>query len=128
MKPIKDDDERCFRQDAQRKTLRIPPPKKISDALSNLMARKGYGRVLSAGALGDAWQTAAGERLAGHSLPGAVKRGVLEVLVRSSAVLQELTFAKHKIVKQLKELCPHENIRDVKFKVGQIGNEESKRA
>jgi len=96
MKPITDEDERHFRQDAQRKTIRIPPPKKIADALSNLMARKGYARVLAVSALDDAWQAAAGERLAGHSRPGVVKRGVLEVVVRSSAVLQELTFAKTK--------------------------------
>ena len=120
MKPRTDDDEKHFRQDAQRKTIRIPPPKKIADALSNLMARKGYARVLAASALGDAWQTAAGQRLGNHSRPGNVKRGVLEVVVRSSAVLQELTFAKTKILKHLIEHCPSEQIRDVKFKVGAI--------
>ncbi len=120
MKPIKDDEERHFRQDAQRKTRHIPPPKKIGAALNNLMARQGYARVLATGALDDAWQAAAGKRLAGHSRPGVVKRGVLEVLVRSSAVLQELTFAKTKILKQLLVSCPNETIRDVKFKVGAI--------
>jgi hypothetical protein len=59
MPPRKDDDEKHFRQDAARKTVRIPPPKKISDALSNLMARKGYARVLAVSALGDAWLAAA---------------------------------------------------------------------
>ena len=84
------------------------------------MARQGYARVLAISAFDDAWQAAAGERLAGHSRPGVVKRGVLEVLVRSSAVLQELTFAKTKIMKQLLATCPSEKIRDVKFKVGAI--------
>jgi predicted nucleic acid-binding Zn ribbon protein len=115
-----DDDERDFRADAKRKVIRPPPPKKMAEALSSLMARKGYARVLSVSAMDSAWQTAAGPRLAGHSRPGVVNRGVLEVLVRSSAVLQELTFAKIKIVKQLKELCPNEKIRDVKFKVAAI--------
>jgi len=120
MPPRTDDEEQQFRHDAKRKSIRIPPPKRMADVLSGLMARKGYARVLSAGALQSAWQQAAGERLAGHSRPGVVSRGVLEVLVRCSAVLQELTFAKTKIVKQLRETCPNEHIRDVKFRVGAI--------
>jgi predicted nucleic acid-binding Zn ribbon protein len=113
-----DDDEQRFQQDAQRKTTRIRQPKKLADVLSGLMARKGYARVLAVSALDAAWQAAVGERLAGHSRPGVVSSGKLDVLVRSSAVLQELTFAKSKILKQLKENCPNENIRDVKFRVG----------
>jgi predicted nucleic acid-binding Zn ribbon protein len=120
MAKLTDDSEKHFRQDAARKTVRIPPPKKMADVLSGLMARKGYARVLAVSALDDAWQAAAGQRLAGHSRPGVVKRGVLEVVVRSSAVLQELTFAKAKILKQLITSCPDEKLRDVKFKVGAI--------
>jgi predicted nucleic acid-binding Zn ribbon protein len=115
-----DPDERNFRDDARRKTIRLPAPKKMADVLSGLMSRKGYARVLSVSAFDAAWQQAAGERLSGHSRPGVVKRGVLEVLVRSSAVLQELTFAKTKIMKQLVELCPNERIRDLKFKIAAI--------
>jgi predicted nucleic acid-binding Zn ribbon protein len=118
--PAQSDDERNLRSDLKRKAYRIPPPKKISDVLGGLMARKGYARVLSIGALDDAWQAAVGPRLAGHSRPGVVKRGVLEVLVRSSAVLQELTFAKSKLLKQLLTACPNEKIRDLKFKVGAL--------
>ena len=114
------DDEATFRDDAKRKVIRLPMAKKMADVLSGLMARKGYARVLSVSALDGAWQKAAGERLAGHSRPGVVKRGVLEVLVRSSAVLQELTFAKPKIMKQLAEHCPGEKIKDLKFKVAPI--------
>ena len=110
-------DESTFRSDAKRKTIRIPPPRKMADVLGGLMARQGYARVLATSNLESVWRQAAGERLAGHSRPGVVKRGVLEVLVRSSAVLQDLTFAKAKIVKQLIEQCPSEKIRDVKFRV-----------
>ena len=120
MARITDDDERNLHSDIKRKTLRIPPPKKIADALSNLMARKGYARVLSIGALDDAWQAAVGPRLAGHSRPGAIKKGVLEVIVRSSAVLQELTFGKTKILRQLAANSQGEPVRDVKFKIGAI--------
>jgi predicted nucleic acid-binding Zn ribbon protein len=115
-----DDDERCLRDDLKRKVIRLPVAKKMADALSSLLARKGYARVLSTSALDTAWQQAVGPRLAGHARPGAVTRGVLEVLVRSSAVVQELTFAKSKIMKKLAELCPQEKIRDVKFRVAPL--------
>ena len=52
--------------------------------------------------------------------PGNVRRGVLEVLVRNSSVLQELGFLKAKIVKTLTKLVPEQQIRDVRFRVGTI--------
>ena len=49
-----------------------------------------------------------------------MKRGVLEVLVSNSSVLQELAFLKTKAVKTLKQLVPEQQIRDVRFRVGAI--------
>ncbi len=114
------EDERNFLSDAKRKQIRIPTTKKMAEALSKLMARKGYGRVLASGALAAAWQEAAGERLAGHTRAGNVSRGVLEVFVRSSAVLQELTFAKSQILKRLIANSTESKIRSLKFKLGAI--------
>src|SRR5687767_14062815 len=120
MPPSKDEDERNFRGDAKRKQFRIAAPRKVAEELSTLMARKGYGRVLASAALEEAWRAAAGDRLSSHSRVGNLTRGVLEVLVRNSAALQELTFAKVKVVKKLIEACPDQKIRDVKFKVGSL--------
>ncbi|MCA9163541.1 MAG: DUF721 domain-containing protein [Pirellulaceae bacterium] len=94
-------------------------PKKAADVVSGLLARRGYARVQSAGASLQAWQAAAGA-LAKKSRPGNVKRGVLEVIVANSIVLQELTFQKKRIVQRLAELLPDEKIRDVRFRVGAI--------
>ncbi len=114
------EDERNFLNDAQRKQRYLPTTKKVGEALSKLMARKGYGRVLASGALAAAWQEAAGERLAGHTRAGNVSRGVLEVFVKSSAVLQELTFAKSQILKRLIVNSTESKIRNLKFKLGAI--------
>jgi predicted nucleic acid-binding Zn ribbon protein len=95
-------------------------PRHIGDVLSQLIARRGYARVQSAGAFAEAWSQAAGERLAKCTRAVAVKRGVLEVLVGSSTLAQELGFEKKNLVKKLTGLLPDEKIRDVRFKVGPL--------
>ncbi len=94
-------------------------PKKIGDVMAGLLARKGYARVQAATACETAWKEAAG-KLAAHSRPGNVNRGVLEVVVRNSAALQELTFQKKKLLKRLQEKLPDEKIADIRFRVGTI--------
>ena len=115
-----DDDERNLHSDYRRKQVRIRPPQKMSDVLSQLLAKKGYAHVQTAAACTAAWQQAAGSRFGKDSRPGNVRRGVLEVLVRNSAVLQELTFMKAQLIKQLIQLAPDQNVRDLKFRVGVI--------
>jgi predicted nucleic acid-binding Zn ribbon protein len=95
-------------------------PQKISEVLSGLLARRGYAQVQLASDYGQAWQEAAGEQFALHSRPGIVRRGVLEVAVRNSAVLQELTFRKKHLLQQLDRLLPQQNIRDLRFRVAAI--------
>ena len=99
---------------------RYSDPKHIGDVLSQLIARRGYARVQSAGALTEAWGTAAGERWTSCTRAMAVRRGVLEVLVGNSTLAQELGFQKKTLVKRLAELLPEEKIRDLKFRVGPL--------
>lgn len=95
-------------------------PRHIGDVLAQLMARRGYARVQAAGAFAEAWRTAAGEKWATRTRALAVKRGVLEVLVGSSTLAQELGFQKKALVRELAQLVPDEKIRDLKFKVGPL--------
>ncbi len=95
-------------------------PKPIGNILAQLMARRGYARVESAGLSAEAWRQAAGEQLAALSRPGQVRRGVLEVLVTSSTLVQELGFQKQQLLKRLHELLPDEKIGDLRFRVGPI--------
>lgn len=120
MNATPDQDLDDLRRDAERKQYRRALPKKMGDVLSNLLARKGYARVLSTSAFSAAWQEAAGQRLAAHSRAGDVKRGVLEITVRNSAVLQELTFAKRGLLQRLVALLADQKIKDVRFKVGTL--------
>jgi predicted nucleic acid-binding Zn ribbon protein len=115
-----DDDLTSINARYDQRRPKIRPPKKMADVLSNLLSKRGYGRVLATSNLDDAWQAAIGSRFAGDTRCGNVKRGVLEVLVSSSAVLQELTFSKKQILSKLQSSSPEQNIKDVKFKVGAI--------
>lgn len=95
-------------------------PRHIGDVLSQLLARRGYARVQSGGACGEMWRQAAGEALASCSRATQVKRGVLEVVVENSLVMQEIGFQKTALVKRMAELLPGEGIRDLRCRVGAL--------
>ena len=94
--------------------------RKMGDVLNDLIARRGYAQVQTIAECAGAWRDAAGADFARHSRAGHVRRGVLEVIVRNSAVLQELSFQKKKIVKRLAQSAAGRQIRDVRFRVGEI--------
>jgi len=92
--------------------------KPIGDVLSRLLARRGYAQVQQSTDLQAAVSHAVGKTLAKHCRPGKLSRGVLEIHVRNSSVLQELTFQKKYVLGKLTRA--EEKIRDLKFRVGQI--------
>ena len=87
--------------------------------MPQLMARRGYARLLSHDEFQEAWQEASGT-LSQQSRPGQLRRGVLEIIVSNSVVMQELTFQKRKLLRHLSERLPHQKIRDLRFTVGTI--------
>jgi len=95
-------------------------PKHVADLLSSLMSRRGYAQQKSAADCTSAWQNAVGSELAKDSRAGDVRRGVLEVIVRNSVLMQELTFQKRQLIKRLGRLVPERKIRDIRFRVGSI--------
>ncbi len=67
-----------------------------------------------------AWRTAAGEFLAGQTRCGQMRRGVLEVAVASSILMQEITFRKAALLKELTRLLPDAQIKDLRLRVGVV--------
>ena len=120
MPNVPDETERNLHDDYRRKHIRIPPPKPMRDVLSQLLAKRGYAQIQTAATCEAAWRQAVGDKLAGHTRPGNVRRGILEVLVRNSSVLQELSFVKAKAVKTLTRLIPEQQIKGLRFRVGVI--------
>ena len=95
-------------------------PRQIADILSELVARRGYARVQATATYAEAWRDAAGEMMCKYTRPGTIKRGVLEVVVANSILVQELTFQKPAILKRLATLLPQEQIRDLRCRVGKV--------
>jgi predicted nucleic acid-binding Zn ribbon protein len=95
-------------------------PRRIGDILSELLARRGYAREQSGDKCAEAWREAAGDVLASCSRATQVRRGVLEVWVNNSTMVQEIGFQKAAIIKRLAETLPDENIRDLKLRLGSI--------
>jgi predicted nucleic acid-binding Zn ribbon protein len=83
------------------------------------MARRGYARLLSHDEFQEVWQQASGA-LSVHSRVGQLRRGVMEIIVDSSLVKQELMFEKRRLLQQVMERLPHQKIRDLRFTVGVI--------
>jgi predicted nucleic acid-binding Zn ribbon protein len=107
-------------RDREARRFHARKPKKIGDVLAQLITKRGYGRVQSIENLDAAWQSAAGEALARASRPGLLKRGVLEITVGNSTVVQELSFQKQQILTVLRDQLPDTKIRDLRFRIGAI--------
>jgi predicted nucleic acid-binding Zn ribbon protein len=94
-------------------------PQPISEIVSRLMTRRGYGNQQTSQEWSAAWSTVAGSQ-ASQTRPGKYSRGVLDVIVANSAVLQELTFRKKQLLQSLQLQVPHFKVKDLRFRVGEI--------
>ena len=94
-------------------------PQKIADLLAQLAARHGFARVRAQNDFEQAWRDVAGD-LANRSRVGALRRGVLEVTVSHSALVQELSIHKSRLLSGMAERLPGQEFRDLKLRVGAI--------
>jgi hypothetical protein len=92
-------------------------PRTIGSVMSRLLARTGYDREHGSEGIAAAWQQAAPKSLRGSSQAGLVRRGVLEVFVSHSALVQEMGFHKREVLARLGELVPAEGITDIRCRV-----------
>lgn len=94
-------------------------PEKIGDILGRLFVAKGWGRKQERLKLEKSWAEAAGEEYAQHTRVLVLKKGVLEVSVDSSVLLQELSqYQKRPILAKLRKLLPALVLTDLRFKYG----------
>ncbi len=92
-------------------------PTAIGRLMSRLLARTGYDREQGASGIHEAWLEAVPGHLRALSQPGLVRRGVLEVFVTHSALVQEMGFHKRDMVARLAELLPGEGITDIRCRL-----------
>jgi predicted nucleic acid-binding Zn ribbon protein len=66
-----------------------------------------------------AWAEVVGPEHAAHSRPGALRRGVLEVIVDNAVLLQELAhYHKRRLLEQLRRQLPDTPLTDLRFRAG----------
>jgi predicted nucleic acid-binding Zn ribbon protein len=97
----------------------VARPQKLGDVLAQLTARHGFARVRSQVMYDDAWRDVAGD-LANRSRVGALRRGVLEITVSHSTLVQEMLFQKPRLLEGLASRLPGQEIKDLKFRVGAV--------
>ena len=102
----------------RRRYERIPPS--AGDLISKLIARRGFTQTQFNDELQTVWQEVAGPQMAGRTQATVIRRGALEVIVDSSPAMQQLAFAKSKLLKQIQDQLPHAGIRSIRFRVGSV--------
>jgi predicted nucleic acid-binding Zn ribbon protein len=95
-------------------------PETIGNILSEMMARRGLGRIQSTEALETVWRQVAGPLVAQYTRIGAIRRGTLEINVANSTLIQELSFQKHDLLAALQKSLPEEGIKNLRFRVGSL--------
>ena len=94
-------------------------PENLGDILGKLFAARGWGRKNDRLKLEGAWAEAAGPQLLKETRVMIVRRGVMEIEVKGSVLLQELAqFHKRGLLGKLRKLLPSLTLTDLKFKAG----------
>jgi hypothetical protein len=93
-------------------------PQRLSLAINELIALRGYAQVRGDAQLQAAWADAAGQSIARQTRAVAIRRGVLHVSVAHAPLLSELAgFYRQTLLEKLTELHSHLKVREVKFKL-----------
>ena len=101
------------------KIYRESHPELLSDVLGKLFVARGWGRKSERTRLEEAWIEAAGLEAVPHTRVMALKRGVLEVEVKSSILMQEMAqFRKRSLLTALRAKLTGQTITDIKFRAG----------
>ena len=101
-------------------------PEKLGEILGRLFTARGWGRRHERVQLEETWQAVVGASGARHTSVGALRRGVLEIVVDSAVLLQELAhFHKRRLLEQLRSRLPSMTINDLRFRHGTTNRDES---
>jgi predicted nucleic acid-binding Zn ribbon protein len=91
-------------------------PDRLSQAVTDLIALRGWARVRGNAQLAEAWESVAGASVASGTRVVGIRRGVLQVAVGNSPLLSELAaYQKMNLLEAFTRDHPELKIRDLKF-------------
>ena len=94
-------------------------PENLADVLARLFTSRGWGRKSERVRLEAAWAETVGPGLTADTRVGPLRRGVLEVEVKTAVLLQELAqFHKRRLLTELRKRLPGTPVTDLKFRAG----------
>ncbi len=113
------------RAEKQRRRFYARKPKPMQSVMAGLLAKRGYAATESSDHLRNAWNEAAGELFSQFSRPTGLRRGVLEVLVANSTMMQEINFHRTQLLADVQKAIEKEGTSDaritaLKLKIGRI--------
>ncbi len=91
--------------------------KSIGALVERLMARRGYAQIFATEGLQASVEASIDQRLIGSVRVGKLRAGVLSIHASDSVTLQELHFAKSKMLTRLQTDHPDSKIRDIRLQV-----------
>ena len=90
-----------------------------ADVIPGLMKRLGLRERLHEAEVAEAWSQIVGEFIAAHSMPVALREGILYVRVLQPALHYDLEqVSKIDILRRLKQRFGAKTIRDIRFRIG----------
>jgi predicted nucleic acid-binding Zn ribbon protein len=94
-----------------------PGPENLNEILARMFAARGWGRKSERLRLESAWDEVAGDAYRTETRLGSFRRGVLEIEVRSSVLMQELAqFQKRILLAEMRKRLTGLTLTDLKFR------------
>jgi predicted nucleic acid-binding Zn ribbon protein len=102
-----------------RRYQQSPGPEPLGEILGRLFTARGWGRRQGRLLLESIWAEIAGPEFVAHTRLGALRRGVLEVIVDSGVLLQELAhYHKRRLLTALRQRLVDTPLTDLRFRAG----------
>lgn len=96
-----------------------PGPESIKEILARVFTLRGWGRRSARLHLERAWADAVESNHREQTRVMCLKRGIMEVEVNDSVLMQELSsFHRRRLLEKLKKSLPNEHVKDLKFRAG----------
>ena len=95
-------------------------PVPIGNIVAEILTQRGLGRPQATIELETIWSEVVGPSVVQMTHCGQIRRQQLSVTVTNSTIMQELSFRKQEIIKQLNKKLPSHGIKDIRFRIGNI--------
>ncbi|MHB8772125.1 MAG: DciA family protein [Syntrophales bacterium] len=111
-----------------RRRARQIKPEMLGDVLRKILKKRNIPHTSTDRRLLAIWRRAVGPQIAAQTHPDSLKRGVLFVRVSAPVWMHQLTFMREEILARIRELAAPEEVRNLRFTIGEIPPDPSGRA